>query len=106
MTHLIDKNALVAEINRIIKEETEMFNEQCQGGYEPSPSPAVVCMRMEKLRSFLDTLEVKEVDFDEIYHKFLQDEWFGKHCSRPISEFMAFTAMHFFELGLKAQKGE
>ena len=51
-------------------------------------------------------LEVKEVDLEKYYHDFLQKEWFGKNCNRTISEMMAFTAKHFFELGLKAQKGE
>ena len=53
-----------------------------------------------------DTLEVKEVDLEKYYQDFLQKEWFGKNCNRTISEMMAFTAKHFFELGLKAQKGK
>lgn len=48
---------------------------------------------------------VKDVDLEKYYHDFLQKEWFDKNCSRTVSEMMAFTAKHFFELGLKAQKG-
>jgi hypothetical protein len=47
---------------------------------------------------------VKEVDLDDYYHKFLEKEWFGKHCNRTISEMMAFTAKHFFELGLNTRQ--
>ena len=57
-------------------------------------------------KNFLDTLEVKEVDLNDYYHKFLEKEWFGNRHVRTVSEMMAFTAKHFFELGLKAQKGE
>ena len=63
-----------------------------------------VCYK--QLLEHLDTLEVKEVNFEKYYHDFLQKEWFGKNCNRTISEMMAFTAKHFFELGIKAQKGE
>ena len=59
---------------------------------------------------FLDTIEVKEVDLKEYYHEFLQKEWFDNKHVRTVSEMMAFTAKHFFELGMavsnKAQKGE
>jgi len=54
----------------------------------------------------IDTLEVKEVDIDKYYIDFLKREWFSKPGTRTISEMMAFTAKHFFELGLKVQKGE
>jgi hypothetical protein len=53
---------------------------------------------------------VKEVDLNDYYHKFLEKEWFGNGHVRTVSEMMAFTAKHFFELGMavsnKAQKGE
>ena len=61
---------------------------------------------LENIKKIKAANEVKEVDFDDYYHKFLEKEWFGKHCNRAISEMMVFTAKHFFELGLKAQKGE
>ena len=62
------------------------------------------------LLSFINNLEVKEVDLEKYYHDFLQKEWFGNSHVRTVSEMMAFTAKHFFELGMsvsnKAQKGE
>lgn len=51
-----------------------------------------------KVRDFLDTIEVKELD-----------EWmkYGPHTNYPlctIPDAIKITAEHFFELGLKAQK--
>jgi hypothetical protein len=97
---LIDKSALVAEIEKLqlctMDEHMNFYSVEAQGDYNA----------LSKLESFLDTLEVKEVDLEKCYHDFLQKEWFDKNCNRTMSEIMAFTAKHFFELGLKAQKGE
>ena len=98
MTQLIDKSALVAEIER----KADII---CQGVFSKEATMSVEYFK-DSLISFLDTLEVKEVDLDEYYHDFLQREWFDKNCNRTMSEMMAFTAKHFFELGLKTQKGE
>ena len=51
---------------------------------------------------FLDTLEVKEVDLNEEIEKCLK-----RHSMLAVGK-KDFTdlAKHFFELGLKAQKGE
>ena len=93
---LIDKAALVAEIDRL---ENKLY-------YEPENFKDVGAkMALDSLKSSLDTLEVKEVDFEEYYHEFLQKEWFGNRHVRTVSEMMAFTAKHFYSLGL-AQKGE
>lgn len=58
------------------------------------------------LLSFIDTLEVKEVDLEKEL-----DEWikYGPHTDYPwctIPDAIKITAEHFFELGLKIQKGE
>ena len=90
---LIDKSAVVAEIEKLKKEN----------GKDGRPSHiAEVCYN--QILSFIDTLEVKEVDFDSYYHEFLEREWFGNSHVRTISEMMVFTAKHFFELGLNARK--
>ena len=49
----------------------------------------------------LDTLEVKEVDLEKEIKKYIKDNICG-YCVPGVEE----TAKHFFELGLKAQKGE
>ena len=61
---------------------------------------------LKSIINTINTLEVKDVNLEEYYHKFLQKEWFGNSHVRTMSEMMAFTARHFFELGLKAQKRE
>ena len=61
MTQYIDKSAVVAEIKRIMAEEMSFFEDCCKVELENSSSPAVYT-RMEMLLSFLDTLDVKEVD--------------------------------------------
>ena len=92
----LSKDALVAEIKRILS------------AFENSDAPVdrLRASILIRLLSFIDTLEVKEVDLEIYYHEFLQKEWFKNSHVRTISEMMAFTAKHFFELGLKAQKGE
>ena len=98
MTHLIDKDAVVAQANieitncRLAAQEgilTEFGKGKLEG--------------LEGIVDFINTLEVKEVDLEKYYHDFLQKEWFDKNCNRTMSEMMAFTAKHFFELGLKAK---
>ena len=78
---LIDKDALVAEIERLMTPEC---------GYS-----------MNKLIDFLESLEVKEVDLD----KEISFQW-SKFClnSKDRNSFVNIVK-HFFELGLKAQKG-
>jgi len=89
MAHLIDKDALVAEIERLVNNQDSVLD------YEAA---------LEDVRNFIDTLKVKEVDLEKYYHEFLQKEWFGNSHVRTVSEMMAFTAKHFFELGLNAQQ--
>jgi hypothetical protein len=96
MSNLIDKDALVAEIEKRRGMCDNHYGDYWNGCYNTFTDTL----------SFIDTLEVKEVNFKEYYHEFLQKEWFGNPHVRTISEMMVFTAKHFFELGLKAQKGE
>ena len=102
---LIDKEALVAEIDKAMAEEMNLYEIACKEGDEEVSSSPIVYIRLQMLRSTIDTLEVKEVDLEEYYHEFLQKEWFGNSHVRTVSEMMAFTAKHFFELGLRTQKG-
>lgn len=130
MVRYVDLDKIVAEIERICAEEKAIFDEQCRGGYEPSPSPAVVCMKMEHLLSFVNTLEVieigvdlgdskgdkstqyiidtktlevKEVDLDKEID-FVEDKYHGFYSLSRAD--IIDVARHFFEFGLKAQKGE
>ena len=98
----INKTALVAEIERRIKEH--------HSGY-------LVCLK--DILSFLDTIEVKEIDFEKEINKYISDNFFGSETmgffanrtkEEPNGIDIVLCAKHFFELGMsvsnKAQKGE
>jgi len=90
MAQYIDKAAVVAEIKKRKKEwqygssiEAKYKREEC-----------------DDILSFIEALEVKEVDLDfeqELYKAFGQVKDFTLGMR---------IAKHFFELGLKTQKGE
>lgn len=89
MGKYINKAKVVAEIERRIKVQ----NKDRDFNY-------LQIKELESLLSFLDTLEVKDVDLDfekELYKAFgqVKDFTLGVHIAR-----------HFFELGIKAQKGD
>ena len=91
MAHLIDKDALIAKIKhhlQFIPEHTNAFIEGEEHAYRT-------------ILSFLDSLEVKEVDLEkeieEVKHNYKVDD--NRHtsiCSADIE----WLANHFFELGL------
>lgn len=94
---LIDKSAVEAEIKRRIKGLKDCHADTVVG-YAGEISG------LERLLSFLDTLEVKEVDFEKEL-----DEWmkYGPHTNYPwcnIPDAIRITAEHFFELGLNAKE--
>ena len=99
---LIDKADVVAEINRVLNSYDP--NEITSGRYA-----------LVSLRDFLDTLEVKEVDLEKEVDDYV-NEYFSE-CDDGVlisdANSMELTllditplAKHFFELGIKAKKGE
>lgn len=54
---------------------------------------------LQEVQCKLDTLKVKEVDCEKEFEKCCENYTFDDECE-------VYTARHFFELGLKAQKGE
>jgi hypothetical protein len=104
MEQYIPKSALVAEIERKLKELSKRkHREQLQ-------SDIVEQMVYNEMLFFIDTLEVKEVDLDKnIKEEYLKRRcYYGKDNMLVILNEPQFNAIakHFFELGLKAQKGE
>ena len=97
MAHLIDKYALIAKIKHHLQftpEHTNAFIEGEEHAYRT-------------ILSFLDSLEVKEVDLEkeieEVKHNYKVDD--NQHtsiCSADIE----WIAKHFFELGIKVQNVE
>lgn len=63
-----------------------------------------LCDAYKTIISFLDALEVKEVDLDEEIERFVKSDEFRK-ASGTI-KVTNLLAKHFYELGFKAQKGE
>lgn len=95
MTNYIEKNVLAAEINRLIKSPMLYKSENVETRISV----------LEHLLSFLDTIEVKEMDLEKEVEDWVKT---GPHTSYPwctIPDAIRITAEHFFELGLKAQKG-
>ena len=109
---LIDKNALVAEIENKIEKYTKRGEESDakRDGYGMYWGGVLSCLN--EIRTLCDTLEVKEVDLEEEIRKWRQKHfegigyvldgsggWIGKTSLFDIAE-------HFFELGLKTNQKE
>ena len=97
MKQFIDKATVVAEIKR----RKELMSDPILSGNDLMIGERNAYFN---LLSFLDTLEVKlevkEVDFDAEWVKYFENR--GDMATVNIKH----LAKHFFELGLKAQKGE
>lgn len=97
MRELIDKSAVVAEIEKIYNED-----------YKFLPSDVVESVQdfKDDLLIALDILEVKEVDLDREIRRYRMRNPIIQHKEESLYDYMANVAKHFYELGLKAQKGE
>ena len=88
MAQYIDKDALVAWAKEIyLCENASMIRKVCY----------------KQLLEHLDSLEVKEMDLEKEIDRELEIRWRGEYIyTKKFRE----SAKHFFELGLKAQKGK
>ena len=99
MAKYISKDALVAEIKRRIK-----TNKECMLGLRNLDYYQGKVDALNDTISSLDTLEVKEVDLEEEYKVFVEkDPVYNQLVNGIVGKFIA---KHFFELGLKVNKGE
>ena len=108
MEHLIDKDKLVAEIEKIRNEYSDSSDRN--GNFDELENQGAH-RALDDLESFLDTLEVKEVDLEKEVKDYIYTlphsrtgipgRW---KCSWPEEEVIK-IASHFYELGL-TQKGE
>lgn len=99
MEQYINKDTLVARIKKLKMDIGNIFNEYDEGFWEGRTTAFddVICA--------LDTLEVKEVDLEKEYEEYVVDDpIFGNFITNDTMGME--LAKHFFELGLKAQKGE
>ena len=97
MEQYISKAAVVAEIERLKADALQKKGQCKRSGLEKIMHQIGA---YNKILSFLDNLEVKEVD--------LEKEWkeYFKYRGDVATVNIKHLAKHFFELGLKVQKGE
>lgn len=98
MAQYINKDALLAEIER--KKEEEVNYDDDSKSFA-SYADHVYYLALDSMQDFIDTLEVKRVDLDEEIKRFTMSKELYETKS-PVRT----IAKHFFELGLKAQKGD
>ena len=117
---LIDKDALVAEIEKLIN---EIYNGQPFDSL--SRERQVALWYVKSIMSSVNSLEVKEVDLEDEIEKYVYSlphsvtgtSSYVSDIKSPIArdfgvrhdwsyKYVEQIAKHFFELGLKAQKGE
>lgn len=99
----INKAALVAEIEKYISNYKEILNKVDKSSDDWVDTIVSLESKIDVLQhilSFLNTLEVKEVDLDAEWVKYFENR--GDIATVNIKH----LAKYFFELGLKAQKGE
>ncbi len=68
-----------------------------------SASPVVI---IEDVESLVEIIDVKEVDLDGETRRYRMRNPIIQHREESLYDYMTNVAKHFFELGLKAQKGE
>ena len=104
---LIDKSKLLEELKRCEKIcENYISSHQDAVSQGIANAKRAVCQHFIK---FLDTLEVKEVDLEQEIQQHINeclDIKFPTTDIKLIAKDVEYTARKFFELGLKAQKGE
>lgn len=90
MTQYIDKSALVAEIEKL----EELY---CYG---KSDGVLIAKSVFDSVKNVINTLEVKEVDFDAEVEDYIENTSFTTYDLEDCD--IKMTAKHFFELGIKA----
>ena len=97
MEQYIPKAAVVAEIKRRIK-----TNKECMLGLRNLDYYQGKVDALNDTISFLNTIEVKEVDLEKEISRYCEKIWPYEEVDEDIIAF----ARHFFELGIKTQKGK
>lgn len=111
MVQYVDKSAIETEIKRLI----DCCYKMCAGDLDflqkAYPEHYYSIETYKEILSFLDTLEVKEVDLEKEIDGYMTKKWEGIEEDKRFYDMMKNNlrdiAKHFFELGLKAaQKGK
>lgn len=97
MAHYIDKDAILADIESLL--DKGKYHEEYDCAYRDGNNGALYA-----LKGKVSSLEVKEVDLCKEEERIWKDFNMGeRHLSKNDLEKIS---KYFFELGLKAQKGE
>lgn len=88
MVHYIDKDRIVAEIERR-RSRNSRNKLNLAAAFEDN-----------YLLSFIDTLEVKEVGLEKEIRRYRMNNPIIGHREEPLYDYMTNVAKHFFELGL------
>ena len=117
MKQLIDKFAVAAEIEKRLHKYEQEYEELAH--YEIWGTAIKIRPKIEELKnllSFINTIETKEVDLEKeisdyltSYHLHIKDGGRVVFDNNDSPNFMCdirHIAKHFFEVGLKTQKGE
>ena len=108
MAKYIQLDAVLAEIDKVMAEEMKFYETACKEGDEEVSSSPMVYTRLQILRSSIDALEGKEVDYAPIDNDFERDsvQFCFDNSLNTTPRIAKTIAKHFFELGLKIQKKE
>lgn len=96
---LIDKSAVVAELEKQVKRLEDAFNNPSFASYEANLIAKGGYRKLKDILAFLDTLDAKEVDLD------MEVALWANAIPEIQLDDVKRLAKYFYELGLKA-KGE
>lgn len=121
MKELIDKSAILTEIDEIVKGLQKNCNPNPMGNIQECLAAAQI-EALNLIKDFLDTLETKTVDLNQEIKNginnlsnlycYMEDLFNGNEeegvypIPEKVKNELFEFAKHFFELGLKARKGE
>ena len=98
MKQYIDKDALVAEIRkRLLPVIRDKHYDEWEEGQDSE---------RKVILAIIDSLETKDVDLEKEIRLYKMRNPIIGHREESLKDYMSNVAKHFFELGLKAQKGE
>jgi len=109
MEQYIPKSTLVVEIERLTEvNPIDEIQPQVQNKIDWLSGKFFV---INSLRVFLDTIEVKDINLEKELETWRHNHFHGRRDKEASGEYLERVsqlnlAKHFFELGLKAQKGE
>lgn len=108
--NLIDKDTLLEELEKR-KNAALMRQRNLEAIGQETVSNEMIAFELDRIISFINTFEVKEVDIEEEMKSWRHNHFNGKRDKEAVGEYLERVsqldlAKHFFELGLKTIKGE